>query len=327
MAALRIQAVVGTSSRLRDEALAGIRAAWTGPIQVLTEPDDLPSILYGLEALPLFGDPPLVLLRADERWLRTHVEALAPQIGRPIEAGVLVLVVPVLDQRTAFAKTLAKAGGVIEAGPPDGKAVLPWLQQRIAVHPQGAQDPRALAELLIERVGSDADALLNALEVVALHAGDSALSHADGAAVLTGIGQKPVWDLTGAILGGEVNKAIGLLHAGDVEPEGVLAALISELRRLAACSESQDDAEVGRWLGSRGNLFYARRRAQELGRKNILRLLNGAIQLQRKFRTGGTDPMRELELFVLHARRLIKGPWVANPSGQAGRGPRIAPSR
>jgi DNA polymerase III delta subunit len=319
MDGVRFQAVIGSSTRLRDEALVGLRTRWNGPVQTVTEPEDLDTLLYGLDAPPLFGEPALVILRADEKWIRSRQEAFTLQIGRPLMAGGMILVAPALDQRWAFTKALIKAKVLIEAGPPDAKAVSGWLQSRIAAHPQGAQDPRSLADLLVDRVGTDADTLLCALDVVALHAGDSALAVADGMAVLQGVGQRPIWDVTGAILGGEAGKALELLQAGDLEPEGVLAALVSELRRLIACSESQDDTEVGRWTGARGNLFYARRRAQELGRKNLLRLMNGVIQLQRRLRTGGMDPARELEAFVLHARWVVKGHLRANPVGPPGR--------
>lgn len=177
-----------------------------------------------------------------------------------------------------------------------------------------------MADLLVERVGSDPDALLGALDVVALHAGEERMGLTDAQAVLQGLGSRPIWDLTGAILAGEAGRALELLHAGQEEPEGILAALISELRRLAACSESSDDAEVARWTGSRGNLFYARRRAQELGRKGILRLMNGAIHVQRRLRQGGADPQRELEVFVLHARWVVRGNLRSNPLGPTVRG-------
>ena len=320
MDGVRLRAVVGSSSRLRDEALVEIRQGWTGPIQVVTEPEEFDSLLYGLEAPPLFGEPPLMVVRADEKWVRSRQDVLAAQVGKEVVAGSMVLVLPSLDQRWALTKALIKAKAFIEAGPPEAKAVAGWLQSRIAAHPQGAQDPRGLADLLIERVGHDADALLCAIEVVALYAGDSSLAVADGQAVLQGVGQRPIWDLTGAILAGDTGKGLELMHAGEVEPEGVLAALLSELRRLIACSESQDDAEVGQWTGSRGNLFYARRRSQELGRKNLLRLMNGAIQLQRRLRTGGMDAERELEAFVLHARWVVKGHLRPNPVGPGGRG-------
>lgn len=315
MGGMRLRAVVGSSTRLREEALAEVRRTWSGPVQVVTEPDDLDTLLYGLDAPPLFGEPPLVVLRASEAWVKSRQEAFVPQVERPRVAGAVVLVVPGLDQRWTLAKALVKANALVEAGPPDAKGLLPWLQARVASHPQGAQDPRSLAELLVERVGSDPDAVLNALEVVALYAGDTAMTLADGHAVLAGVGNRPVWDLTGAILAGEAGRALELLQSAEDTIESLLAALLSELRRLAACSESTDDREVAAWTGARGNLFYARRRAQELGRKGILRLMHGAILLQRRLRQGGADPRRECEVFVLHARWVIRGNLRSNPLG------------
>ncbi len=306
MPLLRLQAVVGPSLRLREVLVAELVAAWTGPVQRLTDPADLPTVLLDLDTPSLFGDSALVVVRADQALLRKHADALLAQIGRPVVAGVMVVVIPELDQRSAFAKALGKAKAMHLADVPDAKAVVGWITGKIDAHPQGADDPRAIALALVEHVGADADGLLGAIEVLAIYSGEGPLTRAGAEAVLAGTAERPIWDLTGAFFEGKAKRAIDLLHAGGgAEPEQVLATLIGDLRRQIACSETPDDDEAARWLGTKGNLFYARKRAKELGRPTLLRLFIGALQCQRQLRTTGSDSALALELFVLHAQRVI----------------------
>lgn len=302
----RIQAVVGPSVRLRDALLAGLTAGWMGPLNRLVEPEDPATLLLDLDTPSLLGDSALIELRADLPWLRRHADLIAPHVGRPLAAGALVLIAPELDGRGALAKALQKAKALHVADVPDAKGVVDWLIGRINVHPQGADDARGIALALVEHIGPDADGLLGAIEVLAIHAGEGPLSKAGAGALFAGTAERPIWDLTGAFFEGKAKRAIELIHAGGgAEPEAVLAALLGDLRRQIACSESQDDEEVGGWLKSKGNLYYARKRARDLGRPALLRLFIGALQLQRQLRTGGTDGELALEVFVLHAQRVL----------------------
>ena len=302
----RLQAVVGPSVRLRDVVVAELKAAWTGPFQRLVEPDDVARILLDLTTPSFLGDSALLLIRADQPWIKRHAELLIAHVGQPLIAGALVLIAPDLDQRSALAKGLIKAKAHYVADVPDAKVIDGWICDRLVDEPQGAERPREIAAVLREHIGDNADALLGAIEVLTIYAGDGPLTRVDAEAVLSGSAERPIWDLTGALLDGKAKRAIELLHAGGgVEPEQLLFALFSELRRLIACSETPDDAEASAWLGAKGNLYYARKRAKELGRPTLLRLLGGALQCQRQLRSTGTDGPLAVELFVLHAQKLL----------------------
>ena len=301
----RIQAVVGPSVRLRDEHLAGLRATWNGPINRLVEPDDAPRLVLELETPSLFGDSTLVLVRADLPWIRRHADLLARHVAQPVVAGAMIVIGPELDNRMALAKALAKAKALHVADVPDAKGAIDWLIGRLQDHPQGVDHARDIAAALIEHLGVDADALLGAIEVLAIHADEGPLTKAGAEALFAGTAERPIWDLTGALFDGKAKRAIELFHAAGGESEPVLAALLSDLRRQIACSETPDDELAGAWVGAKGNLFYARKRAKELGRPTLLRLFIGALQLQRQLRTGGTDGQLALEVFVLHAQKVL----------------------
>ncbi len=302
----RLQAVVGPSVRLRDVLVAGLKAAWSGPHQRLVEPDDVARILLDLDTPSFLGDSALLLLRADQPWIKRHADQLLAHVGQPLAASALVLISPDLDQRSVLAKALGKAKGLHIADVPDAKGISEWLGSRLAAEPQGVERPREVAAVLIEQVGADADALLGAIEVLAIYSGEGPLTREGAEALLSGTAERPIWDFTGAFFEGKAKRAIELLHAGGgAEPEQVLAAMINDLRRQIACSETPDDAEAAAWLGTKGNLYYARKRAKELGRPALLRLLIGALQCQRQLRTTGNDGPLSIELFVLHARKIL----------------------
>ena len=302
----RVQAVVGPSVRLRDDLLTGLLAEWVGPVQRLVEPDDLPRLLLDLDTPSLLGDSALLEIRADLPWIRRHADAIAAHVGQPLTAGALLLIGPELDNRMALAKALLKAKALHVADAPDAKGVVEWLSERLQGHPQGVDHARDIALALVERIGADADGLLGAVEVLAIHAGEEPLSKAGAEALFAGTAERPIWDLTGAFFEGKAKRAIELFHAGaGAEAEGVLAALIGDLRRQIACSETASDEEAAAWLGTKGNLYYARKRARDLGRPTLLRLFIGALQLQRQLRTSGTNGELALEVFVLHAQRVL----------------------
>jgi DNA polymerase III delta subunit len=308
----RLQAIVGSSARLRDDAVRRARAGWTGPITRLVEPDDLPRLILDLDTPSFLGDSALLIIRADAPWVKAHADLLAAHVGQPLVAGGLMLVTSELDQRTSLAKALGKAKAVYQAEAPDAKGMVDWLVNQLQSHPQGVDRAREIAAGLVEHLGHDADALLGAIEILAVHADTEPLSVAAVHELFSGTAERQIWDFTGAVFDGQAKKAIEWFHAIGKKNEGekaesALAALLADLRKQIACSETPDDGVAQGWLGGKGggSLYYARKRARELGRPVLLRLFLGALQVQRQLRTGGTDPGLACEVFVLHAQRIL----------------------
>lgn len=305
----RIQAVVGSSWRLRDERVAELCSTWSGPVKRVAEPDDLPGLLLGLDTPSLFEDPALTVVRASAPYLKRHREALTGAIRPGGDAGsVVVLALGEIDGREALAKNLTKAGALHHVDVPDGKRLSGWLAERLTRHPQGVERPGQVADALIDHLGEDIDALLMAIEVVALHAGNRPLTPADVAAVVEGVGERPIWDFTGAVMDGAGRRALDLMYAGGgLEPPQAIASLINECRKLIACCDARNDEEAARLAGVRGGaIYYARQRARGLGKPMLIRLMTGAYLCQRQLRQSGYNGETALELLVLHAQRMIK---------------------
>jgi DNA polymerase III delta subunit len=313
----RLHIITGSSLILRDDCMAKLLTLWKGPIKRLSEPNDPGRLVLDLETPSLFEEPAAWVVRCGGKWLKKHSETLAPLAGSPVVAGIIVLNVVDLDKskakasdpQAAMLKTLKQVQAFHEADEPDIKELASWLSDRIAKHPQGADNPRQIAEALIEHLGNDIDALLNAVHLVSIFADQGKMNTAAVEALIVGEAGRPIWEFTGAILEGKASRALELLHAGDgFSSQQAISALTAEVRKLVACCDTNDDGKVAEWLNSRGkpNLYYARQRARHLGRPLLLRLLTGCLQTQRQLRQSGTDHLLAIETLVLHAQRVIR---------------------
>lgn len=305
----RLHAVVSSSWRLREEATAALIAPWTGRVQRKAEPGDVPSLLADLDTPSLFGDSALVLVRAEAAWAEKHRELLVPLVGQPVLAGILVLSLPALPRNQALGKRLDAAGCYHQAEPPTPREIEAWLVGRLLALPGTVDKPAAVAQLLLRHRGQDPDALLAAVDQLLLLAGESPIDAVLTESLLSGDAEGPVWTFVDAVLGGQAGKAIRLLHAGaGMDPHGALAALANELRKCLCVLAARDDGEAIRLMGGRGggSLYHARRRAGDLGRRCLERLLNGVYQAQVDLRRSGSDPRLVVETLTLNAQRVIR---------------------
>ena len=311
----RLHLITGDSLVLRDELMPQVLAGWNGPIKRVVEPADLSRVVLDLDTPSLFEDPALWLVRCDGRYLRKHAETLLPLAGVPAVAGLVVMSLDGPDKGKAgdavakLLKALTAADALHQAEVPGEKEIVGWLTARLDRHPQGVTHPRRVAEAFVEHLGDNLDALLAAITVVAIHADQGPLTAEGVDALVAGQAGRPIWEFTGAVLDGNARRAIELLHAGDgLASQLALASLASEIRKLIACCDTTDDAEVATWILAKGrpNLYYARQRARNLGRPLLVRLLTGCLQTQRQLRQSGTDHELALETLVLHAQRVIR---------------------
>lgn len=315
LASSRLHAVVGDSLRLRDELVQGLIGQWQGAVKRVVEPQDFERIVLDLDTPSLFSDPALWVVRGDPVWLRRQTEALRRIIGPASPgSGCMILVTKPPDRAkgdtlAALFKELSAANALHTSEAPGGRELPGWLCGRLTTIPQGVDRPLQVAQALIEHLGEDLDALLGALDLLAVYCDDQPIDLKAVEALISGTAERPIWDFTGAVLEGNIRRAIELMHAGQgLEAQQAMAALIGELRKLIACCESPDDSQVAEWIGARGrpNLYYARSRAKAVGRRSLTRLLNGCLLVQRQLRQAGTDADLAMEVLVLHAQKVVR---------------------
>jgi hypothetical protein len=315
-----LHAVVSPSVRLRDELLRTVLDGWQGPVTRLIEPDDVDRLVIGLDTESLFDSPAAVVVRCDDRWLKKHAGVLLPIAGRPVAAGIMVLMAADLEAaETKGAKgkaggkgltaALSAAGGLHVAAVPDGRAIAGWLTGRIGELGRPVDAAGAVAQALVAHIGEDPDALLAALEVADLYAGDEPLTNAAVDAVVGGLAAKPAWDFAGFAVEGKADRAYAVLAGGGgLDAQPAVAAVLAELRKQLATCDSADNAEAAAWAGVRNPnaMHFARRKAQAVGRGAVLRLLRAAHHAQDQLRRSGSDHRFVVELLVQHARSIVK---------------------
>lgn len=316
-----LHAAVSTSVRLRDRMVSELLAGWEGPVRRLVEPDSLDRLIIGLDTPSFFEPAAALVVRCDDRWIKRHRELLTPLIGRKAGGGVLILSTAAVEAgpgSRSFTKSLEKAGIFHFAEVPEGRALPGWLADQISQKGHQVTQAMAVANALCNHVGEDPDALLSALDVAIAYAGDDPLNESAVEAVVGGNAARPIWEFAGAVVEGKADRAYGLLAAGGgLEPHLAVAAVLGELRKLLACTESKDNAQAAAWAGVRNPnaMLYARRRADALGRGALLREMRATIHAQQQLRTSGCDPVVAVEQLVLHARLIARPPAERVPGG------------
>ena len=307
----RLILVTGESQRLRTAILDRLRAAWDGDIATISHDADADQVLLGLETPSMFSDrPTLWLWRVDETWLRRQREAMARHIGQAVVAGVLVLISDACPQDSAPTKAmladLRSAGALLEAAAPSEREMPSWIAMQLTAHPQGVGEPHRIADILLRRLGADCDAILGAIDLIALACHPQRLDAEAADALVAGQAERPVWEFSGALLDGRDADALRMLHAPQAEPGALLNGLISELRRLLAVKQTTDDAEAARLAGVKATaaMNHARRRAARFKPDELRRLLAGAIQALRQAR-GRVDELTAAEWYVANAKRIV----------------------
>jgi DNA polymerase III delta subunit len=304
----QLHAVIGTSYRLRDVVLDRLLVGWNGPVKRHVEPDDLSRIVLDLGTPSLFEDPACQIVRGRADWVRRQKDTLLGLAGIPIAGGVMILVCdPPARKDDATFKALAKANAVHVSDEPGAKELPDWVASRLGGLPQGCNDPRRVAFALLDHVGNDIDAVLGAIEVLAIFRGEDPIDVQAVGELYATDAAKPLFAFSDAVLEGDAGKALKQLHAeGAAHPEQALGVLVGDLRKLLAVAETDNDGEAARLAGlfGRPNLYHPRRRAKRIGRPVAQRLLRGAVLAQRAMRSGSA-PLLVLETLVLHARSLL----------------------
>ena len=200
---------------------------------------------------PMGSAKRLVTVRGVEKWKERDYTSLLRYVERPNPTTVLVLVGTTVDGRTKWVKA-AKKKGVVAKIETLRERELPPLIVRIA-EKQGKKLGNEAAQVLMMRCGEDLQTLASEIEKLALFVGDAkeiTTEHVEAAAA--GAGSAKIFELCDAVGGGDVSKALRLLHneltAGDRSgPIRVNAMLARHFRLLMKAREAGGD--LARVLG------------------------------------------------------------------------------
>lgn len=304
--------LIARSHRLRRELLQSLCAGWQGPVERLHEPKQIQDILMAVDTPSLFGDATLHVIAASEAWLGRQAAMLKDYLGRPTSSGVVIIHADKVPQKGGLRQAAQKQQALHLAEEPANKQrdVESWLIGRL--NQLDCQGASVVARALLFHRGLDLDALLAALDVLELHAGDEAISIDDVHAMIDGQAEEPLYKFADAFFNGDSRNAIALLHAGrGIGVQPAINALINETRKLLSAIEWSDAEDIALHAGMRYRLQdYAakaiRRRALGMGKRCLLRLLTGIYQAQRELRSTVSDADRVLETLILNGSRVIR---------------------
>jgi DNA polymerase-3 subunit delta len=170
----------------------------------------------------------VLVVRDVGRWTTDDLEPLVAYLADPLETTSLVLVAGggVTSQRLANA--VKKAGRLVDAGTPTGKARTSWVVDRLKAAPVRL-DPAAGARLA-EHLGEDLGRFSSIIDILVSTYGEGArVGVAELEPFLGGAGGVAPWDLTDAIDRGDTAGALSALGrltgAGERHPLVILASL------------------------------------------------------------------------------------------------------
>lgn len=229
--------------------------------------DDYPvrDIVDAAQTPPFFSDRRVVVARGAGRFSTAELAPLLAYLANPMPTTSLVVVGGGGQLARSLVDAVRKAGRVVDADPPSGKARAPWLAEKLR-HSPVRLDPAATA-LVSDHLGEDLSRLRALLELLAAaHGPGSRLGPEQVAPFLGERGAVAPWELTDAIDRGDTAAAVDQVRRqmgpGGRHPLVVLASLsnhFTRMLRLEGDPDVTDERAAAAALGLTGSTFPARK--------------------------------------------------------------------
>lgn len=242
-------------------------------------PADIAPLVNAAQTPPFLTDHRVVVARHVGLFSTADaVAALVDYLASPLPTTALVLVWekgPQQQKLSPVPKSLAKAvgavGGVtVDTAPPSqGKARAGWLEEQVAA--SDVKVDGAARKLLRERLGEDVSRVGSVLRTLEAAYGPGARLGVDEIEPYLGAsGGVAPWDLTDAIDGGDIPRALDclarMMGAGERHALAVMATLHTHYQRMLALdgADVTDEAQAAALLGINA---YPARKAMTQSRK------------------------------------------------------------
>jgi len=268
----------------------------------------LASVLDELQTYGLMSSHKLVILDAAEVFMGVEERrrAMERYAEKPMEESTLLMRASGTWRPGKLDALVQKVGGIFKCEAPSEAETIRWCVSRAkAAH--RAELPAEVAELLVEKIGTDLSRLDTELEKLATAAGGdpAAISRALVAEFVGLSREEQAWEIQAAILEGPARAVLerldDLMGAGKA-PEVMIAWSITDLlRKLHDAARLFDDgardAEVSRAIGLWGPQQGAvLRAARRVGSRRAAQLLHGALTTEVRMRSGFSgDDRRTIE--------------------------------
>ncbi|NLY93217.1 MAG: DNA polymerase III subunit delta [Myxococcales bacterium] len=254
--------IVGEEALLRTRAVRAIRerALEDGPEGFNEETFEgkgakASTIIDAARTLPMMARRRFVLVRDADGLDAGELTQLATYLESPIDSACVVLVAEKLDGRSKLTKVAKAKGMLFEARPLKGAAVLRFVESEAKA--KGKTLEGNVGGALVDALGEDLAALTDAVERLALYAGDrKAITLDDVAACITRARVETIWKLVDAIsLRNSAEAAAALVSLLDDRSNalGLLSMIARQLRMVAkmrqALGEGRPTEEAAKIAG------------------------------------------------------------------------------
>lgn len=239
-------------------------------VEDLTADENAPAVAVESASTPSFLAPRrVIVIREVGRFNAAAVAPLIDYLTAPADDATIILGAGGGTVPAALVKAVQKAGAVVDAGTPRGKARSTWVIEKI--HAAPVKIDAAATRLIESHLGEDVNRLEPLLTILTAAFGPGAkLGPAQIEPYLGQAGSSAPWDLTDAIDRGDPAAAIEQLHrmmmGGGRYSLGIVSLLHSHVSRMARLDGAgvTSEAEAAALLGIAA---YPAKKAMSQGRR------------------------------------------------------------
>ncbi|MHB8467467.1 MAG: DNA polymerase III subunit delta [Acidimicrobiales bacterium] len=206
-----------------DEALAGADRSLA--VEELGGDDlSVGSIVDAARTPPLLTERRVLVVRDVGRWTSDDVAPLVDYLGAPEPTTSIVFVAGGGQTSVRLLNAVKKAGAVVDAGAPSGRARTAWISEHLEHSPIrfNADAKRLVADHLGEELGRLPSLIAT---LVGAYGEGASVGPAELQPFLGEAGGLAPWDLTDAIDRGDTAAALSALERGERHPLVVLGSL------------------------------------------------------------------------------------------------------
>lgn len=237
-----VYAIDGEERLLVDEAVSAIKNAALTPkakdfnLDVLDAKEaTIQRVLDAAATLPAFAPLRVVYVKEAQKWETQDIEPLQKYLDNPSPSTVLILVAAEkFDGRLKLYKALDKAGVLIRFPHPNERE-MPQVIQARAKHMGLAIDGEAV-RALVDAVGANVGGAIEALEKLSLYTAGKPVTARDVEEVASPAKEESIFELSDAVGGRNLPRALELLHSmlevSRSHPLALLGLLAGHWRRL-----------------------------------------------------------------------------------------------
>lgn len=273
--------------------------------------DTEPAIFWReMDTLPMMGAEFRVVILTD--WQKADKEleeAVSSYLDSPNLSSVLVLMAEKADMRKKISSRLKAGGMLVECETPDKDKVAAYVIQQ--ARERGYDLPLNVAKLVVDLTRGEHGDLGRAVQATMMlldFAGERrTITQADVQTLVGRVEDRTLFKLADAMAQRKPGDAISIFHNLITRPDEVISTigmLERHFRLLVIVKEHSkaSPADIARIIGV--NPYYVKdyiSQARNFPPEKLSRIIADLSRLDVNCKTGGTEPMQGLELFILQA--------------------------